>query len=119
MAASEGDRAWQSPHRASGHSHGPHRLGFRQAKGRPPSRWAIFYSSNSMVMVVSPTLAFSRAISSSRTIALAFLDRRQDAIERLFRQGDSRATGSLRVLDKTSFWLSMKQLLNRLKSLLH
>src|SRR3954454_1486954 len=34
-----------------------HRLDLRRAKGRPPSRAAIFCSSNSLAMVISPSLA--------------------------------------------------------------
>src|SRR3954466_1961854 len=43
-----------------------HRLNLRRAKGRPPSRAAIFCSSSSLAMVTSPSLAFKRSSSSSR-----------------------------------------------------
>src|SRR5919202_911685 len=43
-----------------------HRLGLRRAKGRPPPRAAIFCSSNSLAMVISPSLALRRSTSSSR-----------------------------------------------------
>src|SRR4051794_15817616 len=43
-----------------------HRLDLRRAKGRPPSRAAIFYSSSSLAMVISPSLALRRSNSSSR-----------------------------------------------------
>src|ERR671929_1453994 len=43
-----------------------HRLGLRRPKGRPPSRAAIFCSSSSLAMVISPSLALRRSNSSSR-----------------------------------------------------
>src|SRR5215211_4367360 len=43
-----------------------HRLGLRRAKGRPPSRAAIFRSSSSLAMVTSPSFGCSRSSSSSR-----------------------------------------------------
>src|SRR4051794_33903679 len=52
---------------ARGRREGPaHRLDLRRAKGRPPSRAAIFCSSSSLAMVTSPSLAFRRSSSSSR-----------------------------------------------------
>src|ERR1035441_11049736 len=42
-----------------------HRLDLLWAKGRLPSSAAILASSSSLSMVISPTLDFSRAISSS------------------------------------------------------
>src|SRR5262245_3313610 len=44
-----------------------HRLDLLEAKGRLPSRAAILAYNNSLSMVISPTLDFSRAISSSRS----------------------------------------------------
>src|SRR5450759_70285 len=44
-----------------------HRLDLLWAKGRLPSSAAILASSSSLSMVISPTLDFSRAISSSRS----------------------------------------------------
>src|ERR1700675_2285404 len=47
-----------------------HRLDLLWAKGRLPSSAAILASSSSLSMVISPTLDFSRAISSSRSSCL-------------------------------------------------
>src|SRR5262245_30589927 len=44
-----------------------HRLDLLEAKGRLPSRAAILAYNNSLSMMISPTLDFSRAISSSRS----------------------------------------------------
>ena len=52
-----------------------HALDLRLAKGRPPSSLSIFAYSNSLAMVISPTLACSRAISSSRSSPCAVFQR--------------------------------------------
>src|SRR5829696_3067882 len=52
---------------ASGRGDGlAHRCDLRRPKGRLPSRAAIFCSSNSLAMVISPSLALRRSSSSSR-----------------------------------------------------
>jgi hypothetical protein len=43
---------------------GPHGLDLRRTKGRPSSRTAILASSNSVFSNISPSLAFSRSLSS-------------------------------------------------------
>src|SRR5665811_2510013 len=49
-----------------GREHPAHLLDLLWAKGRLPSSAAILAESSSLSMVISPTLDFSRAISSSR-----------------------------------------------------
>src|SRR3954463_1378815 len=74
-----------------------HRLNLRRAKGRPPSRAAIFCSSSSLAMVTSPSLAFKRSRlkavpSTIAAVALALLHHRlcrdQSAVSPLAQAGD-------------------------------
>src|SRR6056297_688095 len=63
-----------------------HFFDLRRAKGRPPSSSSIFAYSNSLSMVISPTLACSRAISSSRASRSRSLSALSAPIRTLSRQ---------------------------------
>src|SRR6056297_3126116 len=63
-----------------------HFFDLRRAKGRPPSSLSIFAYKSSLAMVISPTLACSRAISSSRASRSRSLSALSAPIKTLSRQ---------------------------------
>src|SRR5512132_2166284 len=72
-----------------------HGLDLRRAKGAPASRRAIFSRNSSVSMVISPTLLFSRTISSSRSSLLRSLSAASAADTARARHSDSRAAVTL------------------------
>src|SRR6056297_2917104 len=79
-----------------------HFFDLRRAKGRPPSSLSILAYNNSLSMVISPTLARSRAISSSRTSRSRSLSALSALSRTLSRHSVSRCTGTFKSRETAS-----------------
>src|SRR6056297_275034 len=79
-----------------------HFFDLRRAKGRPPSSLSILAYNNSLSMVISPTLACSRAISSSRASRSRSLSALSALIRTLSRHSVRRCTGTFKSRETAS-----------------